>query len=67
MDEIVLFDPKYEFTGMQSDLISVYNDIEKIEPKMDKLVREMNDFAKAGRKTNTLVIFDEFADVCTSS
>ena len=67
MDEIVLFDPKYEFAGMESDLISVYSDIEEIEPKMEKLVKEMNDFSKAGRKTKTLVIFDEFADAVAAS
>lgn len=67
MDKIVLFDPKYEFKYMASDLIEVHNDIEDIEAMMELMVEEMNALAKSGRKTNTLIVFDEFADAVAGS
>ena len=67
MDKIVLFDPKYEFVDMASDLIEVHNDIEDIEAMMELIVEEMNALAKSGRKTKTLVVFDEFADAVDGS
>jgi len=67
MDKIVLFDPKYEFTGMQGGGIQVYNDIDLVEEKMESLVIEMQNLVKAGKKTKTLVVFDEFADAVAMS
>ena len=67
MDEIVIFDPKYEFLDMASNNIEVYNDIEEIENTMETLVKEMNELSKAGKKTKTLVVFDEFADAVAMS
>lgn len=63
VDNIVIFDPKFEFTKYGN----VYNDIEEIEAMMELLVEEMNTLVKKGQKKSTLVIFDEFADAVANS
>lgn len=65
MDEILIFDPKHEFTSINS--ASVYNDIEEIETMMEMQVEEMNALVRQGKKRNTLIIFDEFADAVAQS
>lgn len=67
IDDIIIFDPKYEFTEYQGRNIVVVNDIIEIEEYMAKLVHHMNDLVKFGRKKMTLVIFDEFADAVANS
>lgn len=62
IDNIVLFDPKFEFTEYNGSSIKVYNDILDIEHKMAALVDEMNEAVKQGKHKITLVVFDEFAD-----
>jgi hypothetical protein len=68
--DIVIFDPKYEFTAVH-DLncagISIYNDIVEVEVKMMELVEEMNERVRLGLKKYTLVIFDEFADAVSKA
>ncbi len=67
VDDIVIFDPKYEFTDY-GDAAHVYNDIEDIEERMRLLVEDMQARAKEGGiHRKTLVIFDEFADAVASS
>lgn len=63
VDNIVIFDPKFEFTKYGN----VYNDIEEIEAMMELLVEEMNTLVKKGQKKSTLIIFDEFADAVANS
>lgn len=68
VEKIVIFDPKFEFTGYSSrGNINVFNDIEEIEFEMALLVEEMNDLVKSGRNRKTLVIFDEFADAISQA
>jgi len=67
IDDIIIFDPKFEFTGYASDNIIVVNDIIEIEEYMDKLVGHMNEMVRHGRRKMTLVIFDEFADAVAQS
>ena len=67
MDRIVVFDPKYEFKKLELDNIDLHSDIEDIEAMMELMIEEMNELAKSGRKTKTLVIFDEFADAVAAS
>lgn len=67
IDDIVIFDPKYEFTSYSGRNIEVLNDILDIEVYMALLVENMNDLVKFGRKKMTLVIFDEFADAVANS
>lgn len=67
VDQIIIFDPKYEFTRMSSKNISVFNEIAEIETEMSRLVEYMNHLTKKGENTNTLIIFDEFADAVSAS
>lgn len=67
INDIIIFDPKYEFTSYAGENIVVVNDILEIEEYMAKLVTYMNDLVKFGRKKTTLVIFDEFADAVANS
>lgn len=67
IDKIVIFDPKYEFMAYNGLDIEVYNDIIEIEDKMAELVEYMNELVRTGKKSKTLVVFDEFADAVTQS
>src|SRR5581483_4949995 len=68
IEHIVIFDPKFEFVDYSRlDGISVYNDIEDIEEQMMFLVKDMEDRVKRGKRSTTLVIFDEFADAVANS
>lgn len=67
IDDIVIFDPKFEFKEYASKNVVVLNDILDIEDYMAVLVKVMNDLVKHGRKKTTLVIFDEFADAVANS
>lgn len=61
INNIVVFDPKYEFCDIHD--IRCYNEIEDIEAVMKELVADMQMKAKARTKQKiTLIIFDEFAD-----
>lgn len=63
VEEIVILDPKYEFSRYGN----VFNDIDDIEAKMRELVEEMNYLVKTGKKKMTLIVFDEFADALAQS
>jgi S-DNA-T family DNA segregation ATPase FtsK/SpoIIIE len=67
INEIYIFDPKFEFTRLRDKSIFVYNEIEDIEASMELLVKEMNERVKLSTNRKTLVIFDEFADAVASS
>lgn len=67
IDDIVIFDPKYEFASLDCGIASVFSDIEDLENVMEQLVNEMNGRIKAKAKKITLVIFDEFADAMDQS
>lgn len=69
VDNIIIFDPKFEFTqyGFGEGNTVVVNDILEIEEHMAKLVEYMNDLVKTGKQKKTLVIFDEFADAVANS
>lgn len=66
VQEIVIFDPKYEFSDYRGRC-EVFNDIEDIEDRMRALVDEMNELVKNNQKRTTLVVFDEFADAVAAS
>lgn len=63
---IVVMDPKYEFTGM-FDGVQVINEIRDIEKAMKELVDEMGRRARSGRHDKILVVFDEFADAVSAA
>ena len=68
VDEIVILDPKYEFTRYENYCsVSVHSDIVEIELKMMELVEKMNTLVRLGQKKTTLVVFDEFADALAQS
>jgi hypothetical protein len=68
VDEVVVFDPKYEFTSYKRVArVEVFNEIEEIESKMESLVEEMNRLVETGASKRTLVVFDEFADAVSAS
>lgn len=68
INDIYIFDPKYEFTDYSSNsAITVLNDISDIEAQMDLLVTEMEHRVKSGTKRRTLIVFDEFADAVANS
>ncbi|WP_336716332.1 DNA translocase FtsK [Chryseobacterium mucoviscidosis] len=68
VDQIVILDPKFEFTNYSEESgIEVYNDILDIEKKVEDLVDEMNSLIRAGRKKKIVIIFDEFADAVANS
>lgn len=66
VERVVIFDPKYEFDDLRG-VASVWNNIEDIEQQMHRLVLDMNELVRTGRKQTTLVIFDEFADAVAAA
>lgn len=68
IEDIVIFDPKYEFGRYnENPNINVYSDIDDIESMMELLVEEMNRYVKNHKQKLRLIIFDEFADALSSS
>ncbi len=67
VNDIRVFDPKYEFCDLNNSNIEVYNDIEDIESEMALLVADMQDRTKNGDRHTTMVIFDEFADALSQA
>jgi hypothetical protein len=68
IDEIYIFDPKYEFTKYATRPgITVINEIEDIEIQMGLLTFDMESRVKSGKFNKTLVIFDEFADAVANA
>lgn len=69
VDEIIIFDPKFEFAGIYNDnsKIEIHSDIEDIEAMMALLVEEMNNRVKNNISKKTLIVFDEFADAVANS
>lgn len=63
---IIILDPKYEFAGQFPDC-EVITDIADIERRMKQLVEEMQQRAKTGANSKTLIVFDEFADAVSSA
>lgn len=63
IDQIIILDPKYEFTEYAiHPKIEVYNEILDIENKVEAIVDEANELIKAKKKKRIFIIFDEFAD-----
>lgn len=67
VENIIILDPKFEFTYYRGSGIEVYNEIDQIEDRMKLLVDQMNDLVKSGQKQKTLIVFDEFADAVASA
>lgn len=63
---IIVLDPKYEFVGRLPGC-EVISDIAEIEARLKSLVDEMQQRARTGANSKTLVVFDEFADAVSSA
>ncbi len=63
VDDIIIFDPKYEFLDFAAKGIRVVNEMDEIELEMAILVEEMNLRKTNGNKKLKVVIIDEFADI----
>ncbi len=66
VNRIIILDPKYEFAGHYPDC-EVITDIADIERRMKELVEEMQQRARTGESSKTLIVFDEFADAVSSA
>lgn len=66
VERIIVLDPKYEFIG-RLEGCEVIADISEIEQRMKELVAEMQERAKTGANSKTLIVFDEFADAVSSA
>lgn len=67
VSRIIILDPKYEFLNLRGNGIEVIADIEDIEERMKELVAEMQQRAKFGKSSMTMIVFDEFADAVSSA
>ncbi len=66
VDRIIVLDPKYEFIGKLPGC-EVIAEISEIEERMKQLVEEMQQRARTGESSKTLIVFDEFADAVSSA
>ena len=67
ISDVIIFDPKYEFTKYSKKGIEVINDILDIEERLSSLVEEMEGRVKSGVSKKKMIIFDEFADAVANS
>lgn len=68
VDNVIIFDPKEDFKAFRGRKnVVVVHDILEIEEHMMKLIEYMNECVKSGKKSKTLVIFDEAADAIANS
>lgn len=65
--EVVIMDPKYEFSGMTIPGARVISDILEIEEEMIRQVEQMEERIKMGPNGKRIIIFDEFADAVANS
>lgn len=66
VERIIILDPKYEFIGKLHGC-EIIAEISEIEKLMKELVSEMQERAKTGASSKTLIVFDEFADAVSSA
>lgn len=67
VEDIIIFDPKYEFASIDCGGAQVYSDVSDIENVLAGLVDVMNERVRSRTRRLTLVIFDEFADAVDQS
>ena len=66
VQRIIVLDPKFEFIGRLPEC-EIISDIADIEKRMKELVDEMQQRARTGANSKTLIVFDEFADAVSSA
>lgn len=65
--DIIILDPKEEFSDLAGPGVDVISNIELIELALAGCVEEMNRRVKEKRSSKTLIIFDEFADAVANA
>ena len=66
VSRIIVLDPKFEFIGRVPGC-EIISEISEIEERMKQLVDEMQQRARTGASSKTLIVFDEFADAVSSA
>ncbi|MDE5659307.1 MAG: PD-(D/E)XK nuclease family protein [Muribaculaceae bacterium] len=66
VSRIIILDPKFEFVN-SIESCEVICDIADIESRLKELVEEMQQRARSGANSKTLIVFDEFADAVSSA
>ncbi len=67
VEEIIIFDPKYDHAFHDVAGAEVINDATECEVRLDELVDEMNERIKNRVTKLTMIVFDEFADAVAQS
>lgn len=67
INDIIIFDPKFEFKELGLKGVQIYSDINDIEAMMELLVEEMRNMVKTNSSHLRIVIFDEFAEAIANS
>lgn len=67
VDDITVFDPKYEFQDLSSSGIKVYSETEDMYRVMGEMVADMQRRTKSKDRHLTMLVIDEFADIMDST
>lgn len=67
VDDIVIFDPKYEFGDLASETVQVFSETDEMYLKMSSLVTDMQRRPKTKDRHLTMLVIDEFADIMDST
>ncbi len=67
VDDITVFDPKYEFQDLSSAGIKVYSETEDMYRVMGEMVADMQRRTKSKDRHLTMLVIDEFADIMDST
>lgn len=67
VQDITVFDPKYEFLGLASENVKVYNESEDMYNVIASMVADMQSRPKTWDRHLTMLVIDEFADIMDST
>ncbi|MBO8467187.1 MAG: PD-(D/E)XK nuclease family protein [Bacteroidetes bacterium] len=66
VDDVTVFDPKYEFCDLASETVKVYNESEDMYRVIASMVADMQSRPSTKDRHLTLLVIDEFADIMDS-
>lgn len=67
VQDITIFDPKYEFLCLASENVKVYNESEDMYNVIASMVADMQSRPKTWDRHLTMLVIDEFADIMDST
>ena len=67
VDDVTVFDPKYEFCDLPSERVKVYNESEDMYRVIASMVADMQSRPRTKDRHLTLLVIDEFADIMDST